>query len=365
MEFLHVDMDYFFAAVEMRDNPHLKGKCVAVSSMRKRSVLATCNYEARKYGLHSGMPTFKAKERCPSLVILPLNFQKYKDASEMIYNIFKSHTPYVTMYSLDEGLLAVPAQENMLELALKISSEIQEKTHLSCSVGIAPLRFLAKIASGMNKPNQITLIPAKSVDSFLQALPVEKIPGVGHVFQTRLAAIGIHTCGEVRKWESMELYKCFGKAGLMLYDRSWGQETHKENKSGRTSLSVEQTFEEDITNIEELKQKNTDLYVELKKRNTRYQNKYFHRHKVIKTIKTIFIVMKFADFKSITRQEKFTQNVEKNQEVAFASLLKKTYKEYKEKNIRLLGLGYHFEKDERLQEKRKQIDLFHSNVILS
>ena len=310
-KFLHVDMDYFFAAVEIRDRPELKQSCVAVSSLKKRSVLATCNYKARQYGLHSGMPTFKAKELCPQLVLLPLNIHKYKEISKTIQNIFYSYTSLVQCYSLDEASLDITHtslyNNSGTLLAQDIAKNIFEQTNLTCSIGLAPIRFLAKIASNWNKPNGITIIPPNSVESFILSLPVAKIPGVGAVFLQKLNALNIHICNDLQKYSLFDLYKLFGRSGIMLYERSRGREYERKNSSNKrqNSLSVERTFEEDIDEHSVLLYKLEQLYIELENRTKQYQEKYYLKHQREKPIKALFIVIKFSDFTSISRQLKY------------------------------------------------------------
>jgi DNA polymerase-4 len=200
---IHIDMDCFYAAVETRDNPDLQGKPVAIGgSANKRGVLSTCNYEARTFGLHSAMLTATALQRCRQLVLLPVNMQKYRQASTQIHQIFHRYTDLIEPLSLDEAYLDVTdntdCQGSASLLAKQIRSEIEQELRLTASAGIAPNKFLAKIASDWHKPNGQFVIPPEAIEEFMIELSVKKIPGVGKVTAEKLHKLGISTCGQLQ-----------------------------------------------------------------------------------------------------------------------------------------------------------------------
>jgi len=211
---LHIDMDAFFAAVEVHDNPELKGKPLVIGSPRdKRGVVSTCSYEARKFGIHSGMPSRTAAQRCPEAIFLPVRMSRYHDVSKQIMEIFERFTPHVQPLSCDEAFLDVTGSLHLFgdgpETARKIKAVILEETGLTCSVGVAPNLFLAKIASDMNKPDGLTLVPfsEKLIPAFLAPLPIKRMWGAGGKTQTVLKAHNLQTIGDLQKVDSKLLKK--------------------------------------------------------------------------------------------------------------------------------------------------------------
>lgn len=248
---VHVDMDAFYASVEQRDNPALRGRPVVVAWLGKRSVVCAASYEARRFGVRSAMPALTAERMCPSAIFVPPDFTRYKAASQAVREIFQRHTDLIEPLSLDEAYLDVT--ENKLQLptatrvAKMIREQIREELNLTASAGAAPNKFLAKIASDWKKPNGLFVIQPHEVQGFLLPLPVGRIPGVGHVTDARMKAIGITTVGDLYAMEISALEHHFGRYGRRLYELARGIDHNPvvPNRSSK-SISAEDTFETDI-----------------------------------------------------------------------------------------------------------------------
>lgn len=256
-QIIHIDMDCFYAAVEMRDNPQYKNRPLAVGGKSKRSVLCTANYPARKFGVRAAIPSTMALKLCPELVIVPPNFQKYKQASEIIHQVFLEFTKQIQPLSLDEAFLDITHFSTFhdvspFEIAQMIKKKILDRTELTASAGIANTKFLAKIASDWKKPNGIYEIKIDQVPTFLKDLKVKKLPGVGPVTNEKMKNLGLDTCLDLQNYGQANLIQNFGKFGGRLYELSLGID-HSEVKSSRTSksLSIENTFKENL-NTEKL-----------------------------------------------------------------------------------------------------------------
>ena len=225
---IHLDMDCFYAAVELRDRPELLGKPIAVGGSRTRGVVTTCSYEARKFGVHSAMSGVRARKLCPQLIFLPVNFDKYRAESKKIRSIMRKYTEVIEPLSLDEAYLDVthsPLHKNSATLTAKaLKDEIYKETGLKASVGVAPNKFLAKVASDWDKPDGLTVIPPHKVAEFVIDLPLNKIPGVGPVTQKKLKEKGLSHCRDVQKMQPNEMQDFLGKFGLVLYERSFGRD---------------------------------------------------------------------------------------------------------------------------------------------
>jgi DNA polymerase-4 len=255
---LHIDMDAFYASVEQRDDPQIKGKPVIVGWPGERSVVCAASYEARKFGVHSAMPALRAKRLCPEAVFIYPNFDKYRAVSKDIRAIFERHTPLVEPLSLDEAYLDVTQEltgiPTATETAETIRREIREETHLTASAGVAPNKFLAKIASDWRKPDGIFVIRPHQVERFLIALPVRKIPGVGKATERVLTEMGIATVGDLHDFSQEQLTARFGKWGVRLWELARGiDESPVEPSRPRKSWSSETTFSKDIP-LEEVAQ---------------------------------------------------------------------------------------------------------------
>ena len=249
---IHIDMDAFYASVEQRDRPELQGKPVVVTwSTEPRGVVVAASYEARKFGVYSAMPATKALRLCPDAIYVKPNFEKYKTVSQQIRAIFLRHTPLVEPLSLDEAYLDVTQEltgiPTATETARVIRREIREETNLTASAGVAPNKFLAKIASDWKKPDGLFVIRPEQVETFLLPLPVKKIPGVGKVTEGMLHERGIQTVGDLRELSIDELMKSFGRWGERLYELARGIDEHPVVPERETkSISSEETFREDL-----------------------------------------------------------------------------------------------------------------------
>lgn len=244
-------MDAFFASVEQRDNPELRGKPIAVGFDGPRGVVSTASYEARPYGVHSAMSMTQAKRRCPQLIVVPTHFEKYKEVSQQIHAIFHEYTDLVEPISLDEAFLDVTDNKKGIELAVDIAKEIKQKilerTSLTASAGISFNKLLAKIASDMRKPNGIfTVHPDRALD-FIGSLPVEKLWGVGPKTANRMHEMGVFTGAQLRRISCEHLVQVFGKMGRVYYDFSRGIDNRPVVVAyERKSVGCERTFLEDL-----------------------------------------------------------------------------------------------------------------------
>ena len=250
-------MDAFYASVEQRDDPSLKGKAIAVGGGEKRGVTTTASYEARKFGVKSAMPGWKAKALCPELIFVKPRFEAYKEVSSQIRGIFKKYTDVFEPLSLDEAYLDVT--ENKInqviatEIAIMIKKDIFETTGLTASAGVSYCKFLAKIASDFNKPNGITVIKPHQALDFLSTLPVRKFFGVGKVTAEKMEQLGIHTGSDLRQWTKNDLMQHFGKAGSFYYDIVRGIDNRPvEPYRPRKSYAVERTLDENMNDLEEI-----------------------------------------------------------------------------------------------------------------
>lgn len=326
---IHIDMDCFYAAVEIRDNPHLANKPVAIGGSGERSVLCTCNYIARKYGIHSAMSAINAQKKCPQLIILPVDMAKYRQVSKSIQQIFKEFTELVEPLALDEAYLDVTDCQQLQNSATLIAEEIRRKIwiseQLTASAGVAPNKFLAKIASGWNKPNGICVIAPTAVNKFIHDLPVNKLFGVGKVTLNKLQQMGINTCAELQNYSLNQLTSRFGKFGVLLYQQSRGIDNRQVLADRpRKSLSVETTFLHDSNNHEFLRNELIKLYdkflIRFRELNQNYQ------------IKSQFIKIKFADFQKTTH-EITSNNCQLENFITLLNALKI------ERQVRLIGVG--------------------------
>jgi DNA polymerase-4 len=328
---IHLDMDCFYAAIEVRDRPSLRGKPVGVGGTRNRGVLTTCNYEARKFGVRSAMPTFMALQRCPNLIVLPTRFDVYRREAAVIRGILRRFTPLVEPLSLDEAYLDVtahPAEPDLL--AQEIRDIIFQKTKLTSSAGIGPNKLVAKIASEINKPNGQLEVTPEHVPAFMMKLPVRKIWGIGEKTERKLEELGVKTCDELQRFSRPELVDLFGRFGLDLYDLSRGIDHRSvEPDRLRKSLSTEETFSIDLTTLEQceerLKELFTDLMADLAQKET------------TRAIRKIFVKLKFNDFSRTTAERAGLAPTLPD----FHALLTEAFGRTG-KPVRLIGLGVRF-----------------------
>ncbi len=301
--FLHVDMDAFFASVEQHDHPELKGKPVVVGAPpTQRGVVAAASYEAREYGIHSAMPSRTAQQKCPHAIFVSHNMGRYKEVSRQIMRIFETYTPLVQPLSIDEAFLDVTGAQRLFgdgtTIAEKIRADIREQTGLTASVGVAPNMFLAKLASDMDKPDGLTVVPTEqdAIEAFLAPLPIGRIWGVGKVTQKKLLSLGLTTVGKLQQFDPHRLEQAIGQRGAEVFgrlahgidERSIVLET--EDKS----ISNETTFKEDATNREQIEATYKRLIDKVGGR-TRKAGLF---------ATTVHLKLRWSDFSTITRQTK-------------------------------------------------------------
>jgi DNA polymerase-4 len=343
---IHLDMDCFYAAIEVRDKPELAGKPVAVGGARdRRGVLTTCNYEARKFGVRSAMPTFKALQLCPNLIVMPTRFEAYRGESAKIREILFRFTPLIEPLSLDEAFLDVSRHDgDPAALAQIIRQLIFQNTGLTASAGIAPNKMLAKIASDWKKPNDQFEIRPEDIGGFMEALPVQKLWGIGAKSAKKLSDLGIGTCGELQGCSRIQLYEWFGKFGLELYLLCRGDDRREVTPDRkRKSLSNERTFTIDLTSVAQCEARIPDLFEELIA--DLKQNGGQDR------VKSVFVKIRFADF-ARTTVERAGLPLETE---SFLRLLREGL-ERKHLGVRLLGLGVRFAEGE--SEERSQLEFW-------
>lgn len=325
-------MDCFYAAVEMRERPELAGQPVAVGGGSRRGVVTTCNYEARAFGVRSAMPGFKARELCPALVFLPVRFDLYRAESAKIRRILHEVTPLVEPLSLDEAYLDVTALDRYAwEIAKDIRRRIFEETGLTASAGIASNKMLAKIASDWRKPNGQFAVTPDRVEAFMRDLPVRKIWGIGPKSAEKFAAAGLHTCGDLQRFSLTEMRLRHGRWGEELYHLCRGEDDRAVQPNRiRKSLSNESTYLENLTSLAACEAALDELLDELI---GDLRGKAADR-----SIRKVFVKMKFADFTRITRE---CLSAAPDREV-FRSLLAAAWAAGGGRPVRLLGSGVRF-----------------------
>lgn len=302
---IHIDMDAFYAAVEMRDNPAYQHIPLAIGGKSDhRAVLSTCNYLAREFGVRSAMPSFKAKQLCPDLLIIPGRMQVYQQISKKIRAIFFRYSDLVEPLSLDEAFLDVSDCTLFNGSATYIAQDIRRaiftELNLTASAGVAPCKFLAKIASDENKPNGQFVITPAQVDSFIKTLALKKIPGVGKVAQQKLAQHGLFTCLDVQQYPAQKLILEFGKLGAALINFSQGRDNRVvEPNRERKSLAVEHTFAQDLCSEIECLEKIALCYDELERR--------WQKVSRDKLIIKVGVKVKFTDFTIKSAERKSSQ----------------------------------------------------------
>ena len=292
---VHIDMDAFYASVEQRDAPELRAKPVIVAWRGTRSVVCAASYEARKFGVRSAMPTVRAERLCPNGVFLPPDFPRYRAVSRQVREIFKLHTDLIEPLSLDEAYLDVTQNKTGLPTATSVARAIRDKIrtelNLTASAGVAPNKFLAKIASDWKKPNGLFVIQPEEVDSFLAPLPVGRIPGVGKVTEEKLKGLTIQTVADLRRLELSELEQRFGRYGTRLYELARGiDESAVVPDRPTQSISAEDTFEQDV------------LLSEMEPMIRRLAEKTWEAaRKESRVARTVVLKLKTSQFKILTR----------------------------------------------------------------
>jgi DNA polymerase-4 len=292
---IHLDMDAFYASVEQRDNPDLRGKPVVVAWQARRSVVCAASYEARAFGVRSAMPAVKAERLCPDAVFVPPDFIRYKAVSRDVREIFKRHTDLIEPLSLDEAYLDVTENKSGLPtatlVARTIREQIRQELNLTASAGVAPNKFLAKIASDWRKPDGLFVIQPDDIDAFLAPLAVGRLPGVGKVNEEKLAKLGIKTVGDLRGLDLPTLERHFGRHGLRLHGLARGVDESEVVPDRPTqSISVEDTFEDDV------------FLPETEPMIRRLAEKLWSAsRKESRTAHTVVLKLKTSEFKSLTR----------------------------------------------------------------
>ena len=346
---IHIDADCFYAAIEMRDDPSLQGHAVAVGgSADRRGVIATCNYEARSWGVHSAMPTARALKLCPDLKIIKLRMDAYKAASKQIHNILHDYTDCVEPLSLDEAFLDVSdctlCSGSGTLIAKEIRSRVWQELRLVVSAGVAPNKFLAKIASDWRKPNGLFVITPDQVDDFVLALPVKKLHGVGKVTAAKLARMGINDCAQLREHSVLSLNKAFGIFGERLWSLARGiDERPVQPNSRRQTVSIEHTFDNDLPDLTACQAQLPHLLDELTRRQQRLDKSYRPEKP--------FVKVKFHDFTQTTvEQAGAPLNLDSYRLLLSAAFMRGN------KPVRLLGVGVRLH--DQQQQDAVQLDLF-------
>jgi DNA polymerase-4 len=331
---IHIDCDCFYAAVEMRDRPELRNVPIAIGGAPdQRGVISTCNYPARKFGIHSAMPTKWALRQCPNLVLLPHSFERYRDASRRVHAIFADYTERIEPLSLDEAYLDVTdlphCHGSATLMAQEIRARIEAEVGITASAGIAPNKLLAKIASDWRKPNGQFVITPDEVAEFMPSLPVGKLWGIGKVTAGKLAKLGLNTCSDVQAWSHADLLRMLGRLGESLYWQSRGIDERPVARSDkRKSLSVEHTYNQDLPDLAACIAKLPSLYTDFSQRQSRSQRDTPHK---------AFVKIKFHDFTQTT-MECICPTPDPT---IFASLLSQAWQRGA-KPVRLLGVGVRF-----------------------
>jgi len=351
---IHLDMDAFYASVEVLDNPELKGKPVIVRGSRKRGVVSSASYEARKFGIHSAQPMAKAMRLCPQGIFLPVRMRRYKEVSDQVFEIFHRFTPLVEPLSIDEAFLDVTGSTQLFgepeAIAKKIKKSVKEEIGLTVSAGVAPSKLIAKIASDLNKPDGLTVVPPEKVKEFLEPLPIEKLWGVGRETQKTLSLLGVGTIGELSRLPLEILEAKFGKHGAELHLLSRGiDESEVQPEREVKSISREETYEEDIYDLEMTKRELLLLAFKVA-RNLRAKGLAGKR---------VTLKVKYSNFVQITRSLTLPEATDDGREIFRNSLLllKKTEVGYKA--VRLLGISL---SNLSIPGKERQLSLFEKPV---
>nr|WP_178112450.1 MULTISPECIES: DNA polymerase IV [Pseudomonas] len=345
---IHVDCDCFYAAIEMRDDPSLASRPLAVGgSADRRGVIATCNYEARAYGVRSAMSSRHALKLCPDLLIVKPRFEVYRSVSRDIHGIFRQFTDLIEPLSLDEAYLDVSDSPHFAGSATRIAQEIRRRVaqelHITVSAGVAPNKFLAKIASDWRKPNGLFVITPDQVDDFVAQLPVNKLHGVGKVTADKLTRLGIRTCLDLRDWNKLALVREFGSFGERLWRLAHGiDERAVQVDSRRQSLSVEHTYDQDLPDLQSCLEKLPALLEEMNGRLQRLDASYRPDKP--------FVKVKFHDFTQTTlEQAGASRDLE-----SYRLLLSNAFARG-DKPVRLLGVGVRLHD---LRGRQEQLELF-------
>ncbi len=330
---IHIDMDAFFASVEQRDNPEYRGKPIAVGSSKTRGVVMTASYEARKFGVHSAMSSKYALKLCPNLIFVPSHFDAYKEASKKMNEIFLRYTDLIEPVSIDEAFLDVT--ENKLNIpsatiiAKKIKQNIKDELNLTATAGVSINKFLAKVASGLNKPDGLNVIKPEETEKFIDRLPIKKIPGIGKVTGKKFESLGIKLGKDLKKLDLQFLLNKFGKQGKYFYNvvRCIDNNPVKTNRI-RKSIGAELTFSEDIDDIGSMLLKLEKIAGIVEKR----------MNKINTCGKTLTLKVKYFDFKQITRSRTFKEELKSKEELFYTAKELLSSDNVEKRPVRLLGI---------------------------
>lgn len=345
---IHIDADCFYAAVEVRDNPNLKGLPIAVGgNAERRGVVATASYEARKFGVRSAMASATAMRRCPELILIPGRMSAYREASRAMHAIFADYTDLIEPLSLDEAFLDVSncklCRGSATLIAREIRNRISDTIGITVSAGIAPNKFLAKVASDWNKPDGQYVITPGEIDGFLTALPVRKIWGVGKVTAARLEKLGIKTCGDVRQYDLFQFVQQFGSFGEHIHKLACGIDDRPVvSQWRRKSISVENTYPQDLADLPACLDKLPELIISLDSRMEKLDQDY--------QINNSFLKMKFNDFSQTTVERRHCNPILED-----LSMLCEQAWQRGQIPVRLLGVGVRLND---LTENGGQMELF-------
>jgi len=347
---LHIDMDAFFISVEQRDDPSLRGKSAAVCGSLSRSVVTSATYEARPYGIRAGMPIQEAKRRCPQLILVEGDHSKYTETSSRIFSILKEYTPLVEVASIDEAYLDITQStllfKSPLHLAQTIKAHILEKERLTCSVGIAPNKLLAKLASRLKKPDGLVVIEKEEVEKVLRDLPVSRLYGIGPKLEEALQAMGIFTCGPLGKYPVPLLIQRFGVIGERLHEMGLGIDNSPvipfDEEEDPKSVSHSVTLEKDTSDLEALRK----VLLQLSERVSRRMRRDFLYGK------RVTLTVRYSDFYTFTKQKTLNQSINSGNDIFRQGL--EIYRSISHpKPIRLLGVGMSL-----LEKEWSQLGLF-------
>jgi len=327
-------MDAFYAAVEQRDHPELRGKPIAVGGSKHRGVVASASYEARAFGVRSAMPSITAQRKCPAIIFVKSRFEVYRQVSQQIREIFLSYTDLVEPLSLDEAYLDVTenklGKKSAIAIAQRIRRDIYVQTGLTASAGISFNKFLAKVASDINKPNGMKVILPGEAEAFLEALPVEKFHGIGRVTADKMRKMGIFTGADLKRQDEMTMIRRFGKAGRHYYRMVRAEDNRPVNPNRiRKSIGAERTFSNDLVKMDEMKERLLLI------------SEKVHEHMRKKQIsgKTLTLKIKSSDFKISTRSKTLGQPIRLQREIAQVAfeLLEENWSQID--RVRLLGIS--------------------------
>ncbi|WP_316896294.1 DNA polymerase IV [Pseudodesulfovibrio indicus] len=344
---LHIDMDAFFASVEQLDNPDLRGKPVAVGGTSDRSVVSAASYEVRKYGVRSAMSVVKARKLCPEIILVPGRMYRYKELSRKVMAVLHEFSPLVEQASVDEAYLDGTGLERLFgpidEIGRRIKARVKEATGLTCSVGAAPVRFLAKIASDMDKPDGLFIIRHDEVHEFLRTLPVGKIPGVGAKLLDVLKKLGVRTCGDILQKDADWWEARLGKYGAALFDRARGIDpTPVKTPEPAKSCSAENTFGEDTSD--------RDLLRKWLLAQSERVGEDLRRHGY--KGRTVTLKIKWSDFTQITRSKSLPARTD-NTDVIFSTAVELLDQVRLHRTVRLIGVGV-----SNFEPRSRQVGLF-------